>query len=135
MVDTDAYHDDSSTDRILTSKPRTPENGENGRLSHCQWCDTHFGGSLGVLVPGKYIDGKIVCMGCYPQAVDVFLADRRLNSMTLKQGIAAGRCALYQIREGSLWLEYIPTGEGMAVGDDFFDLVENYFKENSWDGI
>lgn len=57
---------------------RVRQNGEDCFGSYCAICRRSTAGSGGQ-DPMKCIDGKAVCLRCYPQAVDIYLADVRLK--------------------------------------------------------
>ena len=56
------------------------KNGDmvEGALGWCALCNLTFGGSMTVR-QAKYLDGKFYHLECYPAAVDVFLADKKLE--------------------------------------------------------
>jgi len=57
---------------------------ENGQYvtglhgSYCGLCSYSFGGSA-TICAGKYLDGKFYHLECYPKAVDIFLADKKIE--------------------------------------------------------
>lgn len=56
---------------------------ENGQLivtkqmMGCMLCEDYS-------LKHKFIDGKLYCMDCYPQMVDVYLADLRLKKIKME---------------------------------------------------
>ena len=62
------------------AKKRKYKNGEL-ILGHgyCERCQRSQGSSM-ILGRMKYLDGHLYCLDCYPQMVDVYLADKRLKN-------------------------------------------------------
>lgn len=54
-----------------------------GLLStYCDLCDYSFGGSM-TICRGKYLDGKFYHLKCYPMAVDIYFADKKIKKEPL----------------------------------------------------
>lgn len=58
----------------------TLKNGDGliGAVGYCALCSVSFGGSM-TMRPAKYLDGKVYHPACYPQAVEIYLADKKLR--------------------------------------------------------
>lgn len=55
-----------------------------GAIGWCDLCNISFGGSM-TMRKAKYLDGKFYHPECYPTAVNIYLADKRLNLQRDKQ--------------------------------------------------
>lgn len=49
-------------------------------MGWCDLCNSSFGGSM-TERPAKYLNGKFYHPTCFPEAVDIFLADKRLEEL------------------------------------------------------